>query len=190
MTLLILGLVLWTAAHFFKRVAPDARARLSDKMGDASKGLFAVLIVASVVLMVIGYRGSEFVPVWYPPSFMGHINNLLMLLAFYIYGASAAKPAKVWIGTKIRHPQLVGFSIWAVAHLLANGDLSSIILFGGLLVWAQISIQMINGREGPWHVPAQAPIKKEITLVVITLVLYSVVSGVHIWLGVNPFGGV
>lgn len=190
MTLLILGLVLWTAAHFFKRLAPDARAGLSDKMGDASKGLFAVLIVVSIVLMVMGHRAFEFIPIWSPPSFMGHLNNLLMLVAFYVYGASAAKGVKVWIGTKIRHPQLAGFSIWAVAHLLANGDLSSIILFGGLLIWAQASIYLINAQDGPWEVPPRAPVKKEITLVIISLVLFTVVAAIHIWLGVNPFGGV
>lgn len=190
MTLLILGLVLWTAAHFFKRLAPGARAGLSDKMGNGAKGLFAVLIVLSIVLMVMGHRANDFVAVWNPPSFMGHINNLLMLLAFYVYGASAAKGEKVWIGTKIRHPQLAGFSIWAVAHLLANGDLSSIILFGGLLIWAQASIFLINAQDGPWDVPKRAPAKREIRLVVISVVLFVIVGAIHIWLGVNPFGGV
>lgn len=186
MTLLILGLALWVGAHFFKRVMPGPRAA----MGKAGMGVMALAIVASVVLMVMGYRGAEFVPVWEPPSFMGHINNLLMLFAFYVYGASAAKGEKAWIGTKIRHPQLVGFSIWAIAHLLANGDLAAIILFGGLLVWALVSIKMINAAEGPWEVPAQAGATREIRLVVITIVLYLIVAAVHTAVGVSPFGGV
>lgn len=87
MFLLILGLILWVGAHYFKRLAPDARARL----GDPGKGLVAVLIVAGVVLMVIGYRGADFIPVWNPPGFLVHVNNLLMVLAFWIFGSSAAK---------------------------------------------------------------------------------------------------
>jgi uncharacterized membrane protein len=113
-----------------------------------------------------------------------------MLVALYIYGASAAKPAKVWIGTKIRHPQLVGFSIWAVAHLLANGDLAAILLFGTMLIWAQVSIVMINKAEGDWVVPKRAPAQKEISLFVITSVLFLLLAAIHNWLGVSPFGGV
>ena len=186
MTLLILGLILWVAAHLFKRVMPELRAGL----GKSGQAVVAAGVIASLALMIFGYRAAPFEPVWYPPSFFGHINNLLMLLAFYVYGASAAKPAKAWIGTKIRHPQLAGFSIWAVAHLLANGDLASIILFGGLLVWAQAEIQIINRAEGPWQVPQQAPVKKEITLVIVTFVAFTIVAAIHAALGVSPFGGV
>ena len=190
MTLLILGVLIWAFAHWVKRLAPNLRKSMTDRMGDASKGVISAALVLSIVLMVVGYRDAEFIAVWSPPSFFGHINNLLMLLAFYVFGASAAKPAKVWLGTKIRHPQLTAVKIWAVAHLLANGDLASIVLFGGMLAWAVISVIMINRAEGPWTPPMQAPAKKEIVLVVITLVLFSVVAGIHMALGVSPFGGV
>lgn len=183
MTFLILGLILWIAAHFLNRLMPAVR-------GNLSYPIMAVAIVISVVWIVYGYSTAAWVQVWNPPSFFGHINNLLMLVAFYIYGASAAKPAKVWIGTKIRHPQLVGFSIWAIAHLLANGDSVSIILFGTMLVWAQVSIQMINAKDGPWQVPEQAPVKKEIVLLIVTVVAFLVVAAIHVWVGVSPFGGV
>ena len=189
MTLLIIGLLVWTGIHLFGRVAPAQRQAMTDKMGEASKGVVALIVVISVVLMVLGYRAADFTPVWEPPAFFKGINNLLMLVAFYIYGASARKTDKVWIGTKIRHPQLVGFIIWAVAHLLVNGDLASIILFGGLLGWALVSIPLINAAEGPWAVPPRAPMKSEVILVVIALVLFSIVAGIHLWLGVSPFGG-
>ena len=78
-------------------------------------------------------------------------------------------------------------AIWAVAHLLVNGDAASLVLFGGLLAWAFGAMALINRAEGPRDVPAQAPVKKEITLIVITVVLYSLVAAIHIWLGVNPF---
>lgn len=182
---LIIGLLLWTLAHYFKRLMPGARANLGEK----GKGIVAAGIVLGLLAMIFGYRWAPFDPVWEPAAWMRGLNNLLMLAAFYVYGASAAKPAKVWLGTKIRHPQLTAVGIWAVAHLLANGDVASLILFGGLLAWAIGSVRLINAAEGPWAVPAQAPMKKEIVLVVISLVLFTVVSLVHTWLGVYPFGG-
>lgn len=189
MTLLIIGLLLWWGAHLFKRLAPDARQAMTDRMGEASKGVFAVVLVGSIVLMVIGYRGADFIDVWYPPTFMVHINNLLMIIAFYVFGASAAKPEKVWLGTKVRHPQLGAVKIWAFAHLLVNGDLASIILFGGLLGWAVTEMIVINKAEGAWTPPAQAPAKKEVVLLVVTLVLVAITGAVHTYLGVPPFGG-
>ena len=183
MTLLILGLLLWFAAHWFKRLAPAARARL----GDPGKGLVAVLIVAGLVLMILGYRAADFIPLCYPPSFMIHINNLLMLFALWVYGSSAAKGAKAWPASKIRHPQLTAVKIWALAHLLVNGDLASVILFGGLMVWAVVTVILINRAEPNWTPPAPAGRATYIRLLVISLVLFGVITGIHLWLGVSPF---
>ena len=129
MTLLTLGVILWAAAHFFKRLAPGVRA----PMGDKGKGLVAVAIVASLLMMIFGYRGAEFIHVWAPPTWTVHLNNLMMLIAVFVYGMSATKGR---LRGKMRHPQLTAVKIWAVAHLLVNGDLASIILFGGMLAWA------------------------------------------------------
>ena len=181
---LILGLALWVGAHAFRRAAPDARA----KMGEAGKGLVAVLVVASVALMVIGYRSAPVVPLWNLPGFAVHLNNLLMVLAFYLYAASAAKGAKIWLGRVIRHPQLTAVQVWAVAHLLVNGDLASLVLFGGLGLWAAVSVVLINRAEGPWRVPARAPLRKEIVALAVTAVVVAVVMAIHTWLGVRPFG--
>ncbi|MEM7471807.1 MAG: NnrU family protein [Pseudomonadota bacterium] len=189
MIVLILGVALWVAAHWLKRLAPGARGALQDRFGDASQGVVALFLVVSIALMVLGYRAAEFTPVWQPPSFLTGINNLLMLLAFYTFGASARKTDRVWLGTKLRHPQLTAFKVWAVAHLLVNGDLASIVLFGGLLIWAIASVVIINRADGVWVAPARAPVKSEIILVVITLVLFSLVAMIHLWLGVSPFGG-
>ena len=180
---LVLGLILWIGAHYFKRLAPDARARL----GDPGKGLVAVLIVAALVLMILGYRSAAFIPVWSPPSFMVHVNNLLMLVALWVYGSSAAKGAKAWPAYRTRHPQLLGFKIWAFAHLLVNGDLASILLFGGLLGWAVVSVILINKAEPDWTPPAPAGRATYVRLAVISLVLFGVIAGLHTWLGVYPF---
>lgn len=182
MTLLILGLILWTLAHYFKRLAPDLRASL----GNPGKGIVAVAIVIGLVAMIYGYRWAPFINVWYPPSFMVHINNLLMLVAFFVYGMSATTGR---LRGKMRHPQLTAVKIWAFAHLLVNGDLASIILFGGMLAWAVGSVILINRAEPDWQRPEPGPAKKDIILVVITLVMFTVVAAIHYWLGVSPFSG-
>ncbi len=181
MAYLILGLILWVAGHFFKRAAPDMRAG----MGNAGKGLAAVVILAGLVLMIIGYRGAEFVNLWYPPAWTVHLNNLLMLVAVFVYGMSATKGR---LRGKMRHPQLTAVKIWAVAHLIVNGDLASVVLFGGLLAWAVLEVIVIN-RTQEWERPAPGPAKKDILLVVITLVMFGVISWIHNWLGVWPFPG-
>lgn len=181
MILILLGLALWAAAHFWKRVSPDSRARFGDK----GKGIVAGLLVLSILLMVIGYRGAEG-PVWWgrSPAMTG-INNLLMLLAFYLFAASGAK---TWITTKIRHPQLTAVKVWAVAHLLVNGDLASFMLFGGLLAWAVAEVIVINRAVPDWTPAHAVPVKKEVTAVIATVVVFVLVALIHLWLGVNPFG--
>lgn len=177
--LLILGLALWVLAHMFKRLAPERRAR----MGQGGRGLVAVALLGAVVLMVIGYRGAETVNVWYPPTFLVHVNNLLMLLAIFVFGMSATTGRLRGV---MRHPQLTAVKIWAVAHLLVNGDLASIILFGGLLLWAVAEVIVIN-RSEDWVRPARGEPKGDIKLVIITLVVFAVVTAIHAWLGAWPF---
>jgi len=180
--LLILGVLLWSGAHYFKRFMPEARAQLGDK----GKVLIAAGIGAALVLMIVGYRGAAFIPLWTPPAFLTHLNNLLMVVAFYFYAASGAKTA---LTQRIRHPQLTGFKIWAGAHLLVNGNLASVLLFGGLLAWAVGSVILINRAQPTWVPPVQAPARKEVTTLLITLVVVVVVMLIHNWLGVQPWGG-
>ena len=181
MTLIILGLLLWWGAHLFKRLAPARRAA----MGDAGKGLVTVAVLAGVVLMVIGYRGNTAPDLWYPPAFLTHVNNLLMLLAVYLYAASGMKTR---ITRVIRHPQLTAVKTWAVAHLLVNGDAASVILFGGLLAWAVVEVILINRAEPRPALNPPAPMGREIGAVVGAVVVMGVIGWVHNWLGVWPFG--
>ncbi len=181
MFLILLGLILWSAAHFFKRALPTQRAA----MGNTGKGLVAVASIVAIVLMVIGYRGSGGTVYWDRNPAMTGINNLLIVFAFYLFAASGAK---TWITTKIRHPQLTAVSVWAVAHLLVNGDAPSFLLFGGLLVWAAAEIVVLNRVQPDWTPAHAVPIRKEITAVIATVIVVGIVGAIHTWLGYNPFG--
>ncbi|HDZ81221.1 MAG TPA: hypothetical protein ENH56_08235 [Roseobacter sp.] len=183
MALLILGLILWVGAHYFRRLMPQQRAALGNK----GKGLIAVVIVVALVMIIIGYRGAAFIDVWMPPAYLIHLNNLLMVLAFWVYGSSAAKGAKAWPANKTRHPQLLAVKIWAFAHLLVNGDLASIILFGSMLAWAVGAVILINRTEPDWTPPPHAGKATYIRLAIITVVMLAIVIAIHTMLGVPPF---
>jgi uncharacterized membrane protein len=181
MTLLILGLLLWSAAHLFKRLAPISRAR----MGDAGKGVVALALIGAIALMVIGYRAAEVVVLWSLPGFVTHVNNLLMILAIYLFVSSGAK---TWITGRIRHPQLTAVKLWAVAHLLVNGDLASLVLFGGLLAWAVVSVIVINRSGDLWTPQHGWPVRNEVQAVIGTVVVLGIIGFIHNWLGYWPFG--
>lgn len=188
MVLLILGLVLWTAFHVLRGVTPEFRANLQDRMGSASKGLLTLGILAGLALIIIGYRSAPFVPIWNPPGFLNHINNLLVLIGLYIIVTSATKPGTAFVFANAKNPQLAGFTMWAFAHLLVNGDLASIILFGGLLGWGFWEVKLA-GRSPSLVDRETAPITNPWVHLGLTLVIYAAIGGIHIWLGVMPFGG-
>jgi len=148
MLLLILGVLLWSAAHLSKAAAPGVRAGLIERLGEGPyKGLFALTIVASLVLIVVGWRSTLPSALWHPPAAMRHVTMLLMPFAVILF-VSARAPTD--IKQFIRHPQLTGVKLWAVAHLLSNGELRSVVLFGGLLAWAVLEVIFINRRDGAW----------------------------------------
>ena len=183
MVLLIAGLILWVGAHLLKRLAPGLRAQL----GDAGKAVLGVVLLISLVMIIIGYRGQEAAAqIWSPPAFLTGINNLLMVLAVYLYAASGMKTR---ITRTIRHPQLTAVKAWAVAHLLVNGDLASIILFGTMLVWAVLEVILINRAARTWVRPDLAPMGKEIGAAVGTVIVTGLIAAIHTWLGYWPFGG-
>ena len=178
--LLILGVALWWAAHFFKRLMPEQRAA----MGDAGKGVVALALVVSILLMVFGYRMTDFIYVWGPPVFMIHINNLLVLIAIYMMSPAGAKGRLL---NKMRHPMLGGFKLWAFAHLLVNGDLASIVLFGGLLAWAVAEVIVINRSEPDWTPGEPGTYGKDAMFFVASIVLLGLIGYIHGLVGPSPF---
>lgn len=181
MTLILIGLFLWIAPHLLKRLAPGLRARL----GDPGKGAIALAIALGVVAMVIGYRGAAFVPVYDPMPGMGHLNNTLMLISVFLFGVGGTKGV---LYTRMRHPMLWGQAIWAVAHLLVNGDLASVVLFGGLGLWALLEMALINRTA--WARPvAGRGLKGDAMNLVGTAALFGAIALIHNWLGHPVFLG-
>lgn len=182
MQILVLGLILWIGSHLFRRLAPGPRARMGEMPG---KMAVTVLSLAAVLLMIIGYRRAEFTPVYTPMPGMGHLTDLLMLVAIFLLGAGHSKGR---VGSVLRHPMLTGVIVWAVAHLLVNGDLASLVLFGGLGLWAVAAILLINAQVRRVR-PAPGRLRGDAINLAVTVVLYGLIAGIHIWLGHNPFLG-
>ncbi|MEM1047226.1 MAG: NnrU family protein [Pseudomonadota bacterium] len=138
MGLLIAGLALFIATHLVP-AATTFRAGLIGRLGDGGyKGLFSLVSLAGVVLIVMGYNAARDAGpplIWDPPVAMRHITLLLMLPVF-VFFVSTYFPGR--IKSALKHPMLVSVKLWALAHLLANGDLASMLLFSSLLAWAVV----------------------------------------------------
>lgn len=136
MVVLILGLVLFLGMHAFT-MARGSRAVLVQRIGEGPyKGLYSAVSLLGVVLIAYGfgrYRQEGWIDVWYPPIWTRHLSLILVWAAFVAFVA-AYMPGH--IKRRLKHPMLAGVKIWALSHLIANGDLGSILLFGSILAWA------------------------------------------------------
>ena len=152
LVVMILGLVLFFAPHVFT-TKRDARAQAIARLGEGTyKILYSIVSLAGLALIVWGfghYRATGWVDIWYPPKAMKHITVALMLPAVILVVASYLRGR---IYATLKHPMLAGVKLWAAAHLLANGDLGSIILFGSFLGWGvydRISLKRRKDAGGP-----------------------------------------
>jgi uncharacterized membrane protein len=152
LVVMILGLVLFLGTHALT-TQRDLRARLIKMMGDGGyKIAYALLSLAGLVLIVWGfghYRASGLIEIWSPPRALKHLNVALMLPAVILVVAAYMRGR---IYTAVKHPMLAGVKLWAFGHLLANGDLGGIILFGSFLAWAvfdRISLKRRSDAGGP-----------------------------------------
>ena len=136
LSVMILGLVLFLGVHTLT-TQRELRARVIASTGEAGYKIgYALLSLLGLVLIVWGfadYRATGWIDVWHPPTWTKHITVALMLPAVILVVASYIRGR---IYTALKHPMLAGVKLWAAAHLIANGDLGSIILFGSLLGWA------------------------------------------------------
>jgi uncharacterized membrane protein len=153
LAILILGLALFIASHVFV-TRREARAAAVARLGEwPYKGLLSLVAIVGVVLIGWGfarYRASGPIDIWYPPAWTRHVVAALMWPAI-VFFVAAYIPGN--IKRTLKHPMLVGVKLWAFAHLLANGDLGSIVLFGGILAWAVFDRISLKRRTDPGAPP-------------------------------------
>lgn len=156
LSVLVLGLILFLGIHAFS-MASSWRGAIIGKIGEGPyKGLYSLASLAGIVLIVIGfgqYRHGGYIQIWDPPVWTRHLALLLVWLSFVCF-AAAYLPGR--IKARLKHPMLAGVKLWALAHLLANGDLGSMLLFGSFLVWAILA--RISAKRRDEGVPHGAPL--------------------------------
>ncbi len=177
MLILIVGLAIFFLIHLVP-TAPDIRNGLVTRYGEnAYKLVFSAIALLGFVLIVVGYGKLQANPgknpvLWDPPLWMHHITLLLMLPAM-IALVAAFIPSR--IRTALSHPMLVAVKLWALAHLLANGDLGAIVMFTAFLAWAvydRISVKK-RGALGPLGAATASSALNDIAVILIGLALYA-----------------
>jgi uncharacterized membrane protein len=189
--ILILGLVIFIAAHVFV-TRREARAALIARIGLAPyRGLFSLVAVVALVLIVWGfghYLHDEYRPVWTPPTWMRHVTVALVWPAIILMTAAYIRGD---IYRKLKHPFLAGIKLWALAHLLSNGDLGGIILFGSILAWAvydRISLKRRTDAGAP-VIPIGGWRNDVIAVIVGTLIYLALGFVFHpLFIGIPVFG--
>lgn len=192
MVWLILGLVLFLGVHSVRVFAEDWRTNTRARLGEnAFKGVYSVVSVLGFGLIIWGFGQARLQPVvvWTPPVGMRHLASLLTLLAF-VSLAAAYVPGNA-IKARLHHPMVLGVKIWALAHLLANGMLAHMVLFGSFLVWAVLSFRAARQRDRVGQV-VYAPGRAGPTVVTVLLGV-ALWAGFAFWahgawIGVRPFG--
>jgi uncharacterized membrane protein len=189
MTVLIIGLALFLGVHSIALAAPDFRSRAIARMGEGPwKGLYAAVSAVGLVLILYGFHLARQSPVllYTPPVWMRHVTALLMLPVFPLFIA-AYLPGR--IKAAMKHPMLAAVKFWALAHLLANGTLADVLLFGGFLVWA-VTDRISLKRRAQTAPTVSAGRFNDVIAVVVGLALYVLfIAWAHERLfGVSPLG--
>ncbi|PRD45668.1 NnrU family protein [Phyllobacterium phragmitis] len=186
MLILILGLLIFLGIHSVQIVAPQWRKAKIAEWGEGKwKGLYSVVAAIGFILIVWGFSlARPTAPFLYePPVWMKHITLSLMVFSFIFLAISQMPAGRM--KSRIRHPMLVAVKIWALAHLLANGDLASLILFLSVLAWAvwdRIAVKRRERAEGA-AVIASGPVINDVLAIGVGLVLYALfVWKLHEWL--------
>jgi uncharacterized membrane protein len=189
--IMILGLALFLGGHTFVSFRTE-RAAAVARLGEGPyKGLFALLALVGIILIVYGfadYRAAGPIPVWSPPTWTRHLAAALVWPAVILVTAAYIRGD---IESKLKHPMLAGVKLWAVAHLIANGDLGGIILFGSILAWAVYDRITLKRRTDPGSPPIpNGGRRNDIIAVVVGTILYLVLG---LWfhpyvIGLTVFG--
>lgn len=187
MTLFVVALLTFLLLHSIRIFAPGWRTNMIEKVGVRSyRAVYSVLAIASFVWLVYAFGESRSVTpmLYYPPVWLAHIAFLLMLFSFILLAVSLCPAGKLAVWTK--HPMLAAVKLWAFAHLLANGELNCVILFGGFLAWAVAA--RISAKRQNVQPRAFKSVIWDIVAVIAGIVAYGIfVMYLHeVLIGVSP----
>jgi uncharacterized membrane protein len=172
---LVLGLLIFFGVHSIRIIAPAWRDAMVARLGPLGwKAAYSVASLAGFVLLVGGYGAARLDPVvvYQPPFWLRHVAMLVMLPVFPLL-LSAYLPGR--IKAAVKHPMLAATKAWALAHLLANGMLADVLLFGGFLLWAVVD--RISAGRRTQAAPVAGPVRNDVIAVVAGLVLYAAFIG-------------
>ena len=190
MLVLIAGLVIFLANHSVRIFAEDWRQGLIARIGEGPwKGLYSLVSIVGLVLIVWGYGLSRLDPVvlWSPPIWTKHLAIALNLVAFVLLAAFIV-PAG-WIKARLGHPMILSVKVWAFAHLLANGTLADLLLFGSFLAWAIADFAASRRRDrAQGTVRIAGPARNDLIAAGLGVVLWAaILLRLHLWvIGVSP----
>lgn len=178
MTILITGLLLFFAGHCLP-MFPQHRSKLVNGLGDKKyKGLFSLVAAAGFALILWGFSRAPFVDVWQPPAW-GYRSAMLIMPVAFVALVASQMPNN--FRRVVRHPMLLGVAAWALAHLLSNGDLASLLLFGSFLLYAIVDILSAN-RRGATVSSAKLPMRQDLIVILVGFAAFLVVRYLHGWL--------
>lgn len=191
MTLLILGLILFLGAHSTRIFAAGWRDAMIRKLGaNGWKGACALVSLAGLVLIVVGYGAARADPmvIWSPPLWTRHAASLLTLGAFVLLAAAYVPSNR--IKAAIGHPMIAGVKLWAFAHLISNGMLADVVLFGSFLAWAVADFIAARRRDRAAGVTYNSGAVPTVVTVLLGVVLWAAFAfWLHrVLIGVAPFG--
>lgn len=173
MTIFILGLIVFFGAHFFTALMRPQREALIAKLGEKPfKGLYAAASLAGFVLIILGWPNADATLLYSPPYFLRHITFALMAISIILLVAAYTPTGR--IAAAVKHPMLAGVKVWAFAHLLSNGEVRSVLLFGSFLAFAVIDRIAVKKRNAP--TPAAGPVRNDIIAIVVGVIVYGVIA--------------
>lgn len=190
MVVLILGLVIFLGSHSVRIVAEDWRQGIIARLGEGPwKGLYSIVSVIGLVLIVWGYGLSRLDPImlWEPPLWTRHVAITLNLIAFVLFATFLVPSGRM--KARLGHPMILSVKVWAFAHLLANGTLADLLLFGSFLVWAIVDFAASRRRDRAQGTARIAgPARNDLIAVGVGILLWAAfVWRLHQWvIGVSP----
>lgn len=191
MTILILGLILFLGMHSIRIVADGWRAQQVARLGENGwKGLYSLASALGLGLVVWGYGLARAEPVvlWDPPGWTRHVAALLTLPAFILIAAAYVPGNR--IKAAVGHPMVAGVKVWAIAHLLSNGNLADVLLFGAFLAWAVLDFRSARQRDRAAGVRyAAGSTARDGIVAAAGIGAWALFAGfLHLWLiGVRPY---